>query len=135
MFTSHIKFWVAIFIFCFPVECGLLHDGPPFLGYCILHSTIVVCSHHSHGLYHWICCLDHYLGYCLFYSILLSCHFRFLLRLPDLSLHISLPSLAFTSWHHAVYLSLSDITIWCLYAYLLLCIYQNLSYICTCVHV
>ena len=78
LFTSHkTVFDVATFIFYFLVECGLLHDGSTYLGYCILQSVIVVCSHHSHGL----CChssyLNHCLGYCLHYRNLLSCHFRF----------------------------------------------------------
>ena len=74
-------FEFAIFIICFPVEHGLLHDGSTYLGYYILHSIIVVCSHCRHGLYHHSWCLCHCLGYCLHYNILLSCYFRFLFYL------------------------------------------------------
>ena len=74
IFLLYYIFEFVVFSFCFPVEGGLFHDGSAYLGYCILCSFTVVCSAHSHGLYHHSCCLSCCLGYGFSDICLLSCH-------------------------------------------------------------
>ena len=143
--------WVfefTIFIICFPVECQLLHDGSTYLGCHILHSIIVVCSHHSNGPYFLSYCCNHCLGYCLHYSILLSCQSRILLYLlwncfcktalfqsAYLTVYVKclfLPSWHLHSWHCIVYLALTKITLvdayMCIYCCAFIRIYIFLLY-------
>ena len=135
----------AIFIFYFLVEHGSLHDRSTYFGDCILCSIIVVCSCHSHYLYHCSCCFNCYLGYCLYYRILFSCNFRFffcLLRncfcetalfesayfLTDYVEHFYLPRRDFLLLTPcSVPCLIKDNTGLCLYAYLLLHVYQSLK--------
>ena len=112
------SFWV----FCFPVEIGLLHCGSAYSGYCVLWSFISSCSH---GLYCCSHCLSHCLGYYFMGICLFTCHY---VLLPLMSAYVRLLLLTPCS----VSCLNEDNTGWCLDLILLLC-HESMHYMYMCV--